>query len=70
MGSGQGTGDRNKLTPADGSSEQTRLLRALEALEWIGTPETRQQLETLTRGAPEAWLTQEAKKILQRFPTR
>jgi hypothetical protein len=36
-------------------------------LEYSATPEARQLLESLTRGAPEAQLTQEAKAALERL---
>jgi dipeptidyl aminopeptidase/acylaminoacyl peptidase len=44
-----------------------RSLRVIEVLERIGTPEARQVLETLARGAPENWPTQEAKAALERL---
>ncbi len=49
------------------SPDQLRGIRAIEVLEHIGTPEARQVLETLAKGAPEARLTQEAKASLQRL---
>jgi hypothetical protein len=52
------------------SSERLRTLRAVEVLEHIGTPEARQVLETLAKGAPEARLTQEAAESLQRLSRR
>jgi len=36
-------------------------------LEYIGTPGARQVLESLSEGAPEARLTQEAKASLDRW---
>jgi hypothetical protein len=42
-------------------------LRMLELLEQIDTPEAKQHLKTLAKGAPDAWLTQEAKEALQRL---
>jgi hypothetical protein len=45
-------------------------LRALEALERIGTPAARDLLRTLADGAPAARLTQEAKTALERLAKR
>jgi RNA polymerase sigma factor (sigma-70 family) len=47
--------------------EQLRTLRAIEVLEHIGTPEARQVLDTLARGAAVARVTQEAKASLKRL---
>ena len=44
-----------------------RLLRGLEALEGIGTPEARRALEKLAAGPADAWLTQQAKASLARL---
>ncbi len=57
--------DRHALTPA-----QLQALRALELLERIATPEARQLLEKLSRGAPAAWLTVEAKAAHDRLAQR
>jgi RNA polymerase sigma factor (sigma-70 family) len=46
--------------------EQVALGRALEALEHAQAAEARQLLEALAAGGPDAWLTREAKAILQR----
>jgi WD40 repeat protein len=51
-------------------AEQLRLLRALAALEEIGTPDARRVLESLVKGAPEARLTREAKAALERLTRR
>ena len=45
-------------------------LRAVEALEYVGTPEARQVLERLAEGAPNAWLTQDAKASLEHLGRR
>jgi hypothetical protein len=47
-----------------------RRLRALEVLELAGTPECRQVLQDLARGAPEARLTREAQAALRRLSRR
>jgi RNA polymerase sigma factor (sigma-70 family) len=47
-----------------------RDLRAVEVLERIGTPEARLLLEKLAQGAPQAWLTHEAKAALERTKGR
>jgi WD40 repeat protein len=52
------------------SPERLRQLRALQALEYAGTPEARQLLRTLTGGEPGAWLTREAKAVLARLGRR
>jgi WD40 repeat protein len=49
------------------SPERLRVLRAVEVLEQIGTPEARKLLEALARGAPEASLTREAQASLRRL---
>jgi len=48
------------------SPERLRQLRALEALEHADAPEARDFLRRLAKGAPEAWLTKEAKAALAR----
>jgi hypothetical protein len=50
--------------------EQRRALRALEVLEAIGSPEARQVLRGLLKGAPEARLTREARGSLERLARR
>jgi hypothetical protein len=49
------------------SPENLRLLRALETLEFSGTPEARQVLQRLARGAPGATLTEDASAALGRM---
>ncbi len=48
-------------------AERLRPLRAIEVLQSIDTAEARQFLEALTRGAPQARLTREAKASLERL---
>jgi hypothetical protein len=52
------------------SAEDRRAVRAVAVLERLGTPAARQLLEALSRGAPAARLTQEAKAALQRLSRR
>jgi WD40 repeat protein len=52
------------------SPEELRAARAVEALEYCGTADSCKLLETLSRGAPEALLTKEAKAALARRPAR
>jgi hypothetical protein len=47
-----------------------RVLRVLEVLEHIATPEARQLLETLSKGTAELWPAQEAKASLSRLAQR
>ena len=56
------TGPRRVRSP-----EGLRGLRAVQALECVGTAEARRVLEGLSRGAPEARLTREAKAALRRL---
>ncbi len=51
------------------SPERLREVRAVEALEHVGTPEARKLLEALAGGAASARLTREAKEALRRLPT-
>jgi hypothetical protein len=51
----------------DPPSDHLRILRAIEALEYMATPEAKQVLESLAQGAPEARLTREAQASLQRL---
>jgi hypothetical protein len=52
------------------TGDTLRGLRALEALETIGTPAARQELDRLARGAEAALLTREAQASLQRLAKR
>jgi hypothetical protein len=52
------------------SPHRLRLLRAVEALEYAGGSEARRLLEELAGGAPDAWLTREAKASLERLKSR
>lgn len=44
-----------------------RALRAVEVLEWIGTPDARARLRELTQGAPDARLTRAATAACKRL---
>jgi hypothetical protein len=59
-----------QLDVAVWTTEQLRAIRAIEALERIGSAEARQVLEGLARGAPAARLTNEARAALRRLPPR
>ena len=52
------------------TADTLRGLRALEALETIGTPAARRELDRLARGAVAALLTREAQASLQRLAKR
>jgi WD40 repeat protein/beta-lactamase regulating signal transducer with metallopeptidase domain len=56
-----------KLTGGTLTAEQLRLVRAVEVLERIGTPEARQVLRTLAQGAPGTLPTREAEAALGRL---
>jgi hypothetical protein len=48
--------------------ETARGVRAVEVLERVGTPQAREVLRDLAKGAPSAWLTREARAALTRLP--
>ena len=50
--------------------EPLRRLRSVEVLEHIGTPEAREVITAIAKGAPEARLTQEAKASLDSLTNR
>jgi hypothetical protein len=52
------------------SADDVRRIRAITALAWASTAESKQFLEVLAKGAPEARLTREAKKALGRLSNR
>jgi hypothetical protein len=52
------------------SPERLRTIRALEVLEQIGEGDSRALLRVLSEGAPDAWLTEEAKAALERLAHR
>jgi WD40 repeat protein/beta-lactamase regulating signal transducer with metallopeptidase domain len=57
----------DKLTGGILSAEQLRLVRAVEALERMGTPQARSLLRTLAAGAPGTLPTREAQAALKRM---
>ena len=52
------------------SGEPLRLVRAIAVLEGVDTPESRQLLQALAKGAPGAWLTEEANAACRRLALR
>jgi hypothetical protein len=58
----RGLVERLEGTP---QGKELQALRGVEVLEHVGTPEARRLLEALSRGAPEARLTREAKAALR-----
>jgi hypothetical protein len=57
----------DKLTGGTLTAEQLRLVRAVEALERMGTPDARHLLRTLAGGAPGALATRQAEAALGRL---
>jgi WD40 repeat protein len=57
---------RGTLTSTALQGERLRAVRAVEVLEFIGTPQARQVLRELASGAPEALLTSSARAALKR----
>jgi RNA polymerase sigma factor (sigma-70 family) len=55
------------LTEMSTGSERVRTRRAVEVLERLGTADARQLLRRLADGAPDTWLTREARTTLQRL---
>src|SRR5262249_24036197 len=58
---------RDRLDGAIPSAETVREIRAVEALEFIGSPEARRLLDRLAAGTPETPLAQEAKAAAVRL---
>jgi WD40 repeat protein len=56
-----------KLGRPGASGETLRALRAVEVLEWIGTPAARALVEKLSRGRTDALLTRDALSTLRRL---
>jgi WD40 repeat protein len=59
-----------KLSAPIPSPARLRQIRALAVLEYCSTKEARDLLQELAKGAPDAWLTQEAKAALARLAKR
>jgi WD40 repeat protein len=60
----------DKIDVGEVSSDRLGMLRRLELLEQIGTPDARHLLAKLAQGEPAAELTQEAKRALERLTHR
>lgn len=59
-----------KVKERELSPEWLRQVRAVQALEYIGTAEATEVLRALAGGAPESWLTQQAQGALERSKRR
>jgi RNA polymerase sigma factor (sigma-70 family) len=57
-----------QLLEKQNGAEHIRMVRALEALEYIGTAEARELCAALADGVPDAPLTREARVTLRRMP--
>jgi len=62
--------EKQKREAGNPSANHLRVLRAVEILELVATPDATKLLETLAAGAPEARLTQEAEASLGRLAKR
>jgi WD40 repeat protein len=60
----------NKLEPGPLPPDTLRSLRAIEVLEHLGTADARGCVDALAKGAPQARLTGEAKRALDRLANR
>jgi hypothetical protein len=57
----------DKAEAPGGTADRLRALRAVAALEQVGTADARALLEALAKGAPGCWVTLEAEGALQRL---
>jgi hypothetical protein len=57
----------HKLNKPTLSPQRLQQERALLVLQWVRTAEAKRLLEALAQGAPEAWLTQQAKAACRRL---
>jgi WD40 repeat protein len=57
----------DKIDKQPPSPQRLQQERALLVLQWIGTPEAKRLLEALAQGAPETWLTEQAKAACWRM---
>jgi WD40 repeat protein len=60
----------DRLAGARPSAETVRLIRAVEALEFIGNPEARRLLDKLAAAPGETWLTRQAREAAGRLAKR